>query len=98
MTRNTLAVLAALTSLALAAPAAADPFEQSRQLCIDSWKMESACFTYTAEMQSQYGDLTIGTFLNEIGYSIEKIRERNTWGTEVTPDTIVPIGASFVFG
>ena len=92
MTRNTLAVLAALTSLALAAPAAADPFEVSKQRCIESGKMESSCITMPS------ANLTIGAFMEEIGYTIERVRELNGWGEEVTPETVVPAGGTFAFG
>ena len=94
MTRNTLAVLAALTSLALAAPAAADPFEVSKQRCIENGWMNSGCAT-TTELT---GEFPIGEFIRQMNSTMERFREKNGWGDEVTPETIVPVGATFAFG
>ena len=92
MTRIALAALAALTFLA--APVAADPFAVSERVCIENGWMNTTCVTNDGST----GPLKVGDIIEMINSDIDRFRAKNGWGEEVTPETVVPIGASFAFG
>ena len=83
MARNTLAVLAALTLSAFAAPVAADPFEVSTQRC------ESLSNIRCAEFPAgQDRTFTVGDFFAPYEVlTIERIRLLNGWDESVTLET-----------
>ena len=72
----------------------ADPFEVSKQNCIDKNKINSSCLT-TNEAS---GEFPLQLVIDQLNTTIEKLRRVNGWGEEVTPETIVPIGSTFAFG
>ena len=71
-----------------------DPFEVSKQNCIDKNKINSSCFT----TNERSGEFPLQLIIDELNTTIEKLRRVNNWGKEVTPETIVPIGSTFAFG
>jgi hypothetical protein len=71
-----------------------DPFEVSKQNCIDKGWVEYKCLT-TNEAS---GVFPLSLVIEQLNSSIERLRSVNGWGEEVTPDTIVPIGSTFAFG
>jgi len=71
-----------------------DPFEVSKQRCIDNGWMNSSCIT----ANEASGSFPIQLLIDDMNTSIERIRQKNGWGEEVTPETMVPIGATFAFG
>ncbi len=90
MARIKLAVAAALTSLALAAPAVADPFDISAQKCAENPNL--GCV-----MMADNATLTIGDFISEFrsntGLAIDfnRVIEINGWTGLVDESTrIVP--------
>jgi hypothetical protein len=72
----------------------ADPFEISKQNCIDKGWIETKCLT-TNEAS---GVFPISLVIDQLNSSIERLRSVNGWGEEVTPETLVPIGSTFAFG
>jgi hypothetical protein len=74
--------------------AAADPFEVSKQNCIDKGWMNRSCVTTNEES----GAFPLKVFIDELNSTIERFRKKNGWGEEVTRETIVPIGSTFAFG
>ena len=88
MTRNTLAVLAALTSLALAAPAAADPFTYADERCKAAVQHGVICSAVTEE--TPYREF--------VGYRIpfEEFVRVNNLPTDVTIDSVAPAFTMFV--
>jgi hypothetical protein len=68
-----------------------DPFEVSKQNCIDKKWMGVLCFT------SSEGDgmFQMQTLLDQQETTIEEIRFLNNWGKEVTLKTWVPVGSTF---
>ena len=71
-----------------------DPFEVSKQNCIDKGWVETNCLT-TNEAS---GVVPIQRIIDELNTSIKDLRRINGWGEEVTPETLIPIGSTFAFG
>jgi len=97
-TLQSLCIATALASgllLGAVGPAAAEknPFEISKQTCIDEGKMDIACIT----TNKKSGEFSIQELIDELNSSIEKLRRVNGWGKEVTPKTVVPIGSTIAF-
>lgn len=106
MTRIALTSLAALAaiSLAFAAPAAADevilansgmdPFEISKQVCVEKGWTETYCLTNDGSS----GVILVGDLISMVNTSIEKLRETNRWDSSVTAETVWPVGAMVIMG
>ena len=96
MTRIALAALAAFTSLTLAGPAAAeDPFEVSKQKCIENNWMDTYCLTNDGSV----GEVVfIGDIVEMLNSNMTRLRSKNGWGNEVDEETRFPLNASLVMG
>jgi len=71
-----------------------DPFEVSKQICVEKQIIDTSCFTN----EGQVGFVTIGDIVDMMKSDITKIRSINGWGEEVTRDTEFPLGATLRFG
>ena len=71
-----------------------DPFEISKQNCIDKGWMDGKCLT----TNEATGVFPLKIIIDDLNSTIERFRDVNGWGEEVTPETLVPIGATFAFG
>ena len=66
-----------------------DPFEVSKKNC----ETKTGCIT----TNENYGEITIQQWMDQSHISLEMLRYVNGWGEEVTPKTVIPIGATFSF-
>jgi hypothetical protein len=69
------------------------PFEISKQNCIEKGWIDKICLT-TNEAS---GVVPIQRVIDELNTTIERMRQVNGWGEEVTSETLIPIGSTFAF-
>jgi hypothetical protein len=75
-----------------------DPFEISKQNCIDKGLMNSACVTITSEFIETFGNQALCDIAHGVNSNINQLRSENGWGNEVTCETLLKVGDTFVFG